>query len=194
MRIRIPGPTRGRGGFTLLEMSVAALLSALMAVLLANFWWGFQQASAEVIARCQLGKEADMAFVSIADDLRRRHAPTAAIHEELQLIYEADQIWIQHGSSGWWVWYQVESASELGPARLIRLDSAADETTVAWHVVGLEVAEASATALKLPGDRFETTQAGSALRITLWLGLPVVEDRDTGRTLIREYSLITVLP
>jgi prepilin-type N-terminal cleavage/methylation domain-containing protein len=60
---------RPRRGFTVLEVSVATGLLALLAVLISAVWVGFGRPSAEADRRARLATEANLAVAALAADL-----------------------------------------------------------------------------------------------------------------------------
>lgn len=67
-----------RGGFTVLELTIAGVLTGLLAVMLFTAYSAYDRAATDVMARCRLAQEADLAILAIADDLGSRMGPTPA--------------------------------------------------------------------------------------------------------------------
>ncbi|MBN1590907.1 MAG: prepilin-type N-terminal cleavage/methylation domain-containing protein [Pirellulales bacterium] len=59
-----------RNGFTLIEAAVVSVLLSLLVVLLSTAWVGLGQPSVDAMERCRLLQEAQMATLSLAEDLR----------------------------------------------------------------------------------------------------------------------------
>lgn len=67
--MRAVRPTDHRG-FSVLESMMACVLSTILVGVSCSAWIAFENAAAEVIARCDLAQEADLALAQLADDLR----------------------------------------------------------------------------------------------------------------------------
>lgn len=63
-------PARRPRGFTLVETAVTCLIASVLLATVGTTWMAFDRASSEVIARCELAEEADLALTRLADDLR----------------------------------------------------------------------------------------------------------------------------
>lgn len=69
---------RAARGFTLTEIMIVSVLMSFLVVLLSSAWAGFGRPTAEVIARCRLAQEANLAAESLAIDLAGNLAGQAA--------------------------------------------------------------------------------------------------------------------
>ena len=56
-------------GFTLTEVMIVSVLMSFLVVLLSSAWAGFGRPTAEVVARCRLAQEANLAAESLLTDL-----------------------------------------------------------------------------------------------------------------------------
>lgn len=63
-----PGLPRRRRGFTVVEMTVVSLMTAILAVVMASVWSNFCKPALEAAARCRMAAEANLAVASIARD------------------------------------------------------------------------------------------------------------------------------
>ena len=61
--------TKGRKGFTIIEMSVATGMMALLALVLSYSWRSLGKATVDLIARVQLAQEMDFAVAALSHDL-----------------------------------------------------------------------------------------------------------------------------
>ncbi len=61
---------RGRRGSTLVELVITTVLTVTFIYVVTVAFISFERAGDEVIARCSLAREADIAFTRMADDLR----------------------------------------------------------------------------------------------------------------------------
>lgn len=59
----------GRRGFTVLELTIAGGLTALLGIMLVTACSAYNRGAAEVIARCRIAQEADLAMHALAADL-----------------------------------------------------------------------------------------------------------------------------
>jgi type II secretory pathway component PulJ len=64
-----PAARPRRRGFTVLEMMIACGLTAFLGILLVTACSAYQKAAAEVIARCRIAEEADLAIHALSADL-----------------------------------------------------------------------------------------------------------------------------
>jgi len=55
-------------GFTLIEVMIVGMMTAFLAVLLSTAWSGLAQPSIDVLVRCQVEQEAQLAAMSLAAD------------------------------------------------------------------------------------------------------------------------------
>jgi type II secretory pathway component PulJ len=62
----------GRRGFSVLELSMATILTSLLAMLLATTWVTFGAPLAKIFPRCSLAQEAQLALAALARDLDGR--------------------------------------------------------------------------------------------------------------------------
>lgn len=60
---------QGRRGFTVLELMIAGGLTAMLGILLLTACAAYGRAAAEVIARCRIAEEADLAIHALSADL-----------------------------------------------------------------------------------------------------------------------------
>lgn len=67
--IRSITPRCGRSGFTLLEAVIVNALMVFLAMLVSTAWSAFGRPTADVIARCRVTQEANLAAASLARDL-----------------------------------------------------------------------------------------------------------------------------
>jgi type II secretory pathway component PulJ len=162
---------RRRRGFALLEAFVACAMSALLVYVVAEMWGALNRAAVQAVARCGLIREADLALTRLADDLR---GYASARPDTRLLIADIDALQIVQADRT--VSYSVQGG------RLVREDTAVPDVAevVAWSVQGLQT-----TRVVADGPLYE-------FRITL--GSAVVENRSTGQTLSRVFTLAALLP
>jgi prepilin-type N-terminal cleavage/methylation domain-containing protein len=138
--------------FTLTEVMVVSVLMSFLVVLLASAWAGFGRPMAEVVARCRLAQEANLAAESLATDLAGSLADQAvgtrrAAREvgrmivdesELRLCFDGQPV---NGEADWAapdtvVVYEVQSGN------LVRSDELAGTAiVVAGNVDQLQLAQ-----------------------------------------------------
>ena len=160
-----------RKGFSLVETMVACVMSVGLIAILVSMTATFERSAAEVIARCELAQEADLAMARLADDLRglnstRPETRTLFIApEELQIIYSDRTIT-----------YSVQNETlirsvEPGPE---------PDVIVAHHLQHLQV--------------LRIDPQGPLFKFSLTFALPFREHRANHLSLERSYHLIAVLP
>ncbi|MBN2216853.1 MAG: prepilin-type N-terminal cleavage/methylation domain-containing protein [Pirellulales bacterium] len=62
------GRRTGRHGFTLTEMAIVSVMTGILAIVLGTAWSGLAQPSIDIMVRCQMEQEAQLAAMSLATD------------------------------------------------------------------------------------------------------------------------------
>jgi hypothetical protein len=160
-----------RRGFALTEALVACAMSMILIYVVAMAWTALDRSSAQVVARCALAREADLAFAQMADDLR---GVASSRPDTRSLLIDTNQLQIVFADRTFV--YSVQGT------KLIREDSASGlpPQSVAWSVEGLQT-----TRVVSDGPLYE---------VRLTLGLNLVENRAKGQALSRTFVLAAVLP
>jgi hypothetical protein len=166
--------SQGLRGTTVVEFAVTAALTALFIYVVSITWISFERAGVDVIARCNLAREAEIAFIRLADDLRG-----AAVTKPNRLTItniNANEIWLNFIDDSITVKYFAQNGQlvrEVAP-------SSNPPETVAWSVQGLSARQ--------------VTAGGTLWEIQLALGTSMIENRSLGQTLTRIYTFVTVIP
>lgn len=189
--MRPPRARKRAGGFTLVEMMLAAVLMVVVAAILSAAWGAFGRPAVSAIARARLAQEAEIAAESLARDVGMLAASTAtgagSRYQNVQADGSTLYLAIDDGAGA--VRTVVYTLDPADPGRLIRTDSG--ETRVIARFVSGFHAEADTPPVGPGGANV------SGVRIELTLSHRVL-DRDPDGTFradhTRRYTLFVPDP